>query len=435
MMPIKKIILISLFLFSAQNSFSAQTIIYAGRLIDGVSNKIVKEKSIVVKDGKIVAVKKGYINLGNKYHYINLKDKTVMPGLIDMHVHLSSEFSKKSYSEGFFMNDADSAFRSTTFAKKTLMAGFTTVRDLGAKDGIIISLRNAIKKGWVEGPRIFAAGKAIATTGGHADPTNNLNRKLIGDPGAKEGVINGPYEARKAVRQRYKEGSDVIKITGTGGVLSLAKSGLNPQFKMDELKEIVDTAKDYGMTVAVHAHGKEGMKRAVIAGVDSIEHGTYMDKEVMQLMKKHHTWYVPTITAGKWVAKKAQQPGFFPELVRPKAASIGPVIQETFAKAYKFGVAIAFGTDSGVSAHGENADEFIYMVEAGMPAMKAIQTATMNAAKLLKQDKVLGSISKGKIADIIAVDGNPLEDISNMKRVVFVMKEGVIYKDSSKLSK
>ncbi len=423
-----KIIFIGILLLASPISFAQETLIHAGGLIDGIHNQLLKERSIIVDDGKIVAVEKGFLPLKKDQNYINLKDKTVMPGLMDMHVHLSGQFSRKSYSEGFFMNDADMAYRSTVFARRTLSAGFTTVRDLGDEDGVIISLRKAIAKGWVEGPRIFAAGKAIATTGGHADPTNNLNHLLMGNPGPKDGVINGPYEARKAVRQRYKEGSDVIKITGTGGVLSMAKSGQNPQFKMDELKEIVDTAKDYGMTVAVHAHGKEGMKRAVIAGVDSIEHGTYMDSEVMRLMKKHHTWYVPTIMAGKWVAEKSRVDGFFPEMVRPKAAAIGPLIQQTFAKAYKSGVAIAFGTDSGVSAHGDNADEFIYMVEAGMPSMDAIKAATMNAAKLLKQDKLLGSISVGKIADIIAVSGNPLEDISAMKQVSFVMKQGTVFK-------
>ncbi len=423
-----KIISFGILLLVSPFSFAQQTLIHAGGLIDGIHNKLLRERSIIVDDGKIVAVEKGFLPLKKDQNYINLKDKTVMPGLMDMHVHLSGQFSRKSYSEGFFMNDADMAYRSTVFARRTIRAGFTTVRDLGDQDGVIISLRKAIAKGWVEGPRIFAAGKAIATTGGHADPTNNLNQKLMGNPGPKDGVINGPYEARKAVRQRYKEGSDVIKITGTGGVLSMAKSGQNPQFKMDELKEIVETAKDYGMTVAVHAHGKEGMKRAVIAGVDSIEHGTYMDSEVMKLMKKHHTWYVPTIMAGKWVAEKSRVDGFFPEMVRPKAAAIGPLIQQTFAKAYKSGVAIAFGTDSGVSAHGDNADEFIYMVEAGMPPMDAIKAATMNAAKLLKQDKFLGSISVGKIADIIAVSGNPLEDISAMKQVSFVMKQGTVFK-------
>ena len=423
-----KIISFGILLLVSPFSFAQQTLIHAGGLIDGIHNKLLRERSIIVDDGKIVAVEKGFLPLKKDQNYINLKDKTVMPGLMDMHVHLSGQFSRKSYSEGFFMNDADMAYRSTVFARRTIRAGFTTVRDLGDQDGVIISLRKAIAKGWVEGPRIFAAGKAIATTGGHADPTNNLNQKLMGNPGPKDGVINGPYEARKAVRQRYKEGSDVIKITGTGGVLSMAKSGQNPQFKMDELKEIVETAKDYGMTVAVHAHGKEGMKRAVIAGVDSIEHGTYMDSEVMKLMKKHHTWYVPTIMAGKWVAEKSRVDGFFPEMVRPKAAAIGPLIQQTFANAYKSGVAIAFGTDSGVSAHGDNADEFIYMVEAGMPPMDAIKAATMNAAKLLKQDKLLGSISVGKIADIIAVSGNPLEDISAMKQVSFVMKQGTVFK-------
>ena len=304
------------------------------------------------------------------------------------------------------------------------MAGFTTVRNLG-DDGIVtVSLRKAIARGYIDGPRIYTSGKGIGTTGGHADPTNGVRSDLRGDPGPKEGVINGPEEARKAVRQRYKEGADLIKITATGGVLSLAKNGQNPQFTPAELDAIVATANDYGMTVAVHAHGVEGMKRAIEAGVTSIEHGTYMNQDIMKLMKKYDVYYVPTISAGKFVAEKAQEDGFLPAVVRPKAAAIGPQIQNTFSEAYKAGVKIAFGTDSGVSPHGDNAKEFVYMVEAGMPAMAAIQSATIEAAKLLRAEEEIGSIAAGKLADIIAVDGDPLADISVMTNVSFVMKDG-----------
>lgn len=308
------------------------------------------------------------------------------------------------------------------------MAGFTTVRDLGDSYNVTVSLKRAINNGLIVGPRIYTAAKSVATTGGHADPTNGFNAIIKGDPGPKEGVINGPEDAYKAVRQRYKDGADLIKITATGGVLSVAKSGQNPQFTQAEADAIVKAAKDYDMTVAVHAHGAEGMERAIEAGVDSIEHGTYMSKKIMKLMKKKGTYYVPTITAGKYVAEKAAIPGFYPAVVQPKAAAIGPKIQATFKRAYDYGVKIAFGTDSGVFPHGENWKEFVYMTEMGMSPMEAIQSATMEAAKLLKIDDELGSLEKGKIADIIAVDGDPIDDINVMQKVTFVMKAGQIFK-------
>jgi imidazolonepropionase-like amidohydrolase len=327
----------------------------------------------------------------------------------------------------FTYNPADYAFQSVVFAERTLMAGFTAVRDLGGT-GVNISLRNAINKKLIKGPRIYTAGKAIATTGGHADPTNGFRDDLMGDPGPEAGVVNGADECRKAVRQRYKEGSDVIKITASGGVLSVAKSGENPQFTEDEIKAIVETAHDYGYKVAAHCHGAEAMKRAVRAGVNSIEHGTLMDEEVMQLMKQHGTYFVPTITAGRSVADSAKKPGYYPALVTPKALAIGPKIQSTFAKAYKAGVKIAFGTDAGVYAHGKNWMEFIYMTEVGMPPMEAIQSATVSAADLIGVSDRIGSIEKGKFADIIAVEGDPVKDIQVMGRVSFVMKDGVVYK-------
>jgi imidazolonepropionase-like amidohydrolase len=360
-----------------------------------------------------------------------MKNATVMPGLIDAHVHISSETSKNRYTEGFVLNEEDFAFRSVGYAERTLMAGFTTVRDLGGT--IALSLRNAINGGYVKGPRIIAAGKSIATTGGHADPSNGVNRDLMGDPTAKEGVINSPDEARKAVRQRYKEGSDVIKITATGGVLSNAKDGAGAHFTEEEIRAVIQTAKDYGFKVAAHAHGAEGMKRAIRAGVTSIEHGTFMDDETIRLMKQYGTYYVPTITAGKSVADSAKIPGYFPPLVVPKAMETGPKIQSTFAKAYKAGVKIAFGTDAGVFAHGKNYKEFEYMVEAGMPALETIKAATVSGAELLGLTDKIGSVEKGKLADIIAVDGNPVQDIKVMQQVIFVMKEGVVYKSANKL--
>lgn len=406
----------------------AATYIHAGKLITAETNQMLSEQTIIVDGNKIIAIEGGYKTPAAGDTLIDLRQHTVLPGLMDMHTHFSSQISATSYGEGQRLNEADYALRGAVFAEKTLMAGFTTVRELGDSHHVSVALRKAIAQGFVNGPRIYAAGKSLATTGGHADPTNGLAYLLQGDPGPKEGVINGPDEARKAVRQRYKDGADLIKITATGGVLSVAKSGMNPQFTDDELAAIVSTARDYGFKVAVHAHGKEGMQRAIKAGVDSIEHGTFMDKETMALMKKHGTYYVPTISAGKWVQQKAEIDGFFPDLVRPKAASIGPLIQQTFSEAYKAGVKIAFGTDAGVGAHGDNWLEFVYMTEAGMPAMAAIQSATIEGARLLGMEQELGSIKAGKLADIIAVPGNPLNDIKTLGQVSFVMKDGQIYK-------
>jgi imidazolonepropionase-like amidohydrolase len=407
--------------------YAQQTLIHCGKLIDGNSDKVFLNKTIVVKNKTILRIDNGFTKASASDEVIDLKDKTVLPGLMDLHTHLSGEYSKNSRLKGFTYNEADYAYASVTFAEKTLMSGFTTVRELGG--AISIPLRNAIAKGLIVGPRIFATSKALATTGGHADPTNGWAKKIMGDPNAKDGIVNGVESARKAVRQNYKEGADQIKITATGGVLSVAKNGQNPQFSMEELKAIIETAKDYGMHVAAHAHGDEGMRRAVLAGVRSIEHGTLMSAKTMKLMKKKGTYLVPTVSAGKWVAEKAEIEGFFPELVRPKARKIGPIIQTTLGKAYKAGVNIAFGTDSGVSAHGDNGKEFKFMQEAGLPAMYIIKTATKFAAELLGVQDKLGTLSKGKIADIIAVNENPIDNISTMENVVFVMKEGKVYKN------
>lgn len=403
-----------------------QTIIHAGRFVDVVSGTVLAERSIIVEGDRVVGVEEGFIDAGAA-QLVDLSGATVMPGWLDMHVHIASEQSPRRQVEAFTLDPADHAYRSVVYAQRTLQAGFTTVRDLGTSSGIAQSLRDAIAGGWVDGPRIFTAGKAIATTGGHADPSNGRNQALTWDPGPEDGVVNGEEDAYKAVRARYQEGSDLIKITATGGVLSQAKSGQNPQFTIAEVAAIVAAARDYGFKVAAHAHGTEGMRRAVLGGVDSIEHGTYMSDEVMKLMRKRGTYYVPTIIAGRFVAEKAGQPGYFSDLVRPKAMAIGPLIQETFARAYAAGVPIAFGTDTGVSPHGDNWKEFTYMIEAGMPAMEAIQSATVSAADLLGESEDLGSIEPGKLADIIAVPGDPLTDPAEFGRVHFVMKGGRIY--------
>lgn len=404
------------------------TLIHAGKLIDGASNQASKQMTIVIEGNLIAEVVKGYREPKADDFYIDLRQHTVLPGLMDMHVHLDSEYGKNSYTEKFTLNSADRAIRAVINAEKTILAGFTTVRNPGDTDNVTISLRNAIDSGLVVGPRIFSAGKSLATTGGHADPTNGVRDDIFADPTPADGVINGRDDAFKAVRARYKSGADLIKITATGGVLSVAKSGQNPQFTEAEIAAVVEAAKDYDFTVAAHAHGAEGIKRAVRAGVDSIEHGSLMDQEGIDLMREYGTYYVPTIMAGFWVAEKAEDPDFFPEIVRPKALAIGPVMQKTFGKAYRGGVKIAFGTDSGVSAHGDNAQEFVYMVEAGMPEMEAIQSATREASKLLRINTTLGTIEQGKLADLIAVEGNPLEDISLLQNIAFVMKDGTVYK-------
>jgi len=424
----KKILLIATLIISF-NVVAQKTYLHCGKLLDTKNGKVLTEQTIVVNGETIESILDGYIQPTNQEDtLIDLKSKTVMPGLIDMHVHIEKESNPKAYLQRFTMNDADVAFSSLKYAKATLMAGFTTVRDLGGS-GVNISLRDAIAREEVIGPRIFTSGKSIATTGGHADPTNGVKHDLMGNPGPKEGVVNSVDDAKKAVRQRYKNGADNIKITATGGVLSVAKNGQNPQFTIEEVKAICDTAKDYDMIIAAHAHGDEGMRRAILGGVTTIEHGTLMSESTMELMKEHGTYLVPTITAGREVADKAKVKGYYPEVIVPKALEIGPKIQGTFAKAYKKGVNIAFGTDAGVFAHGLNGKEFGYMVEAGMPEMEAIQSATITNAKILKMENKLGQIAEGFIADVIATDQDPTKNIKTMESVSFVMKEGKIYKN------
>lgn len=415
--------------FLMVSAATAQDIyIQAGKLVDTRNGKVLTERTIIVSGNRIKSVETGFVAPRNSSDsLIDLRNMTVLPGLTDMHVHLESETNPQKYLEAFTFNEADFAFNSVGFAKTTLLAGFTTVRELGGS-GVNVALRNAINSGKIAGPRIFTAGKSLATTGGHADPTNSFNRNLVGDPGPNQGVVNSIDDAAKAVRQNYKNGVDLIKITATGGVLSVAKSSSNPQFTEDEIRAITRTAKDYGFHVAAHAHGDEGMQRAVRAGVTTIEHGTMMSEATMDLMKKHNAYLVPTITAGKEVSEKAEIENYYPALVVPKAREIGPLIQNTFGKAYKRGVMIAFGTDAGVFEHGKNAKEFGYMVEAGMPAMEAIQSATITPAKILNMQGQTGEIAAGFFADIIAVSEDPVQNIRALENVLFVMKDGKVYK-------
>jgi len=421
-------LLVFALLITASFCFAQDTYIHCGKLIDTENGKVLTEITIVVHDNKITELIKGYSEADeSKDVTIDLKDKTVLPGLIDMHVHMEFQSNPHSYIEPFTLDEADRAFRSVKHAKMTLLSGFTTVRDLGGT-GVNTSLRKAINGGFIDGPRVYSAGKTISSTGGHGDPTNGWKQDLMGDPGPDEGVVNSIEDARKAVRQRYKNGADVIKITATGGVLSVAKSSSNPQFTIEEIEAICTTAADYGMHVAAHAHGDEGMRRAILGGVKTIEHGTLMSEATMDLMIKHDVYLVPTITAGKEVTENAGIENYYPAVVVPKALEVGPKIQGTFGKAYKRGVKIAFGTDAGVYNHGENNREFGYMVEAGMPLMEVIQAATVTNARILENDSI-GQIKIGFFADIIAIDGDPFEDVNLMNKVSFVMKDGVVYKN------
>lgn len=410
--------------------FCQVSYLHCGAVLDCKGSTAAKEQTIVVEGNRIKEIMRGYVEAPNDAETIDLKDQTVMPGLMDMHVHIEGELSPARFSEKFRINDTDVALRATLYCEKTLMAGFTTVRDLGGT-GVNVSLRDAINKGYVRGPRIYTAEKSLATTGGHADPTNGMRKELMGNPGPFEGVINSPEDARKAVRQRYKNGADCIKITSTGGVLSMAKNGKNAQFTIEEIEAVVSAANDYGFVTAAHAHGAEGMKRAVLGGIHSIEHGTLITDEIMELMKERGTYLVSTISAGKYTYDLAMKDeNYFPPIIRPKVLEMGTKIQDSFGRAYKAGVKIAFGTDSAVSPHGDNAKEFFYMVEAGMPEYEAIKSATVAASDLLRISEDYGTLEKGKMADIIAVKGDPLEDINVLQDVNFVMKDGKVYKQN-----
>lgn len=411
----------------SMTTFAQETLLHCGKLIDTQNGKVLKEQTITVLGNQIVSVEKGYASAKAGQSIIDLKTKTVMPGFIDMHVHIEGETNPKQYLETFTKNEADIAFTAAEIAERTLLSGFTTVRDLGGS-GVNVSLRNAINSGTTRGPRIYTAEKAIGTTGGHADPTNGFKKVNMGDPGPAQGVINSVDDARKAVRQRYKNGADLIKITATGGVLSVSKNGDNPQFRQEEIDEIVLTAKEYGMHVAAHAHGKEGMQRAIKAGVQTIEHGSFMDEETVQLMKKHNTYLVPTLSAGKYVAAKAKVKGYYPDIIIPKIEKVDATLKKTFTMVAKSGVNIAFGTDAGVFPHGENAKEFRYMVDYGWSPMFSIQSATITNGKLLDMEGKLGVLAPGHLADIIATDSDPTEDITTTENVSFVMKDGIIYK-------
>jgi len=420
-----KITLKSLLLLSVLNPYSAGALnVRCGFVFDTNAAKMLEDQVVQIENDRF----KGLERFNNQKIDLDYSNQYCLPGLIDMHTHITHENSASRYIEKYQLNEADVAFNAVAFAEITLNAGFTTIRDLGDEFNVSVALKKAIKQGKVVGPRIFTAAKALATTGGHADPSNGYRDGLFPHTTPEHGVVNGVGDARRAVRQRYQDGADLIKITATGGVLSQAASGDNAQFSDEELDALIATANDYGFKVTAHAHGKAGMLRAIEAGVASIEHGTYLDDEVIKSMKKHGTYLVPTLIAGDWVTEKSKIEGFFPKVVARKAATIGPLLAGSFNKAYKSGVNIAFGTDSGVSEHGRNAEEFVLMVNNGMSEAEALQAATTHAADLLGQSAQLGQIKPGFYADMVVVNKNPLTNIAVMSDIQVVIKNGRLEK-------
>ncbi len=404
------------------------TVIHAGELLAVPGKSSAKEQTVVINNGVIEQVKSGYVDaasFGDDVTYIDLKNRFVMPGLMDMHVHLQGELGPKNDSEKLRMSDADVAMQSVHFANKTLMAGYTTVRDLGAKPEQIYALRDGVNKGWIAGPRIIASG-GVSVTGGHGD-VDGMSPDLL-EKYTQKTICDGPYDCRSATRRAIKFGADVIKVTSTGGVLSDTNTGTGQQMADDELTEIVATAHGLGRKVASHAHATAGINAALRAGVDSIEHGSYADKESIKLFKKNGAYLVPTLLAGDTVVQMAHHSDFMSEAIKAKAKRVGADMTANFKAMYKAGVKIAYGTDSGVSQHGNNAQEAVLMHQAGMTNSDILVSATINAADLGGKSAKLGTLEAGKYADIIATDISPLDDIKALLDVDFVMKGGVVYK-------
>ena len=409
---------------TGDHSDSHVTLIHAGTVMAVPGERTLSSVTLVIEDGIITDIVDGYIERGGA-DIIDLKDDYILPGLIDSHVHLSHEWNPNVRLDGVTKESGDVAYDSAVNAKKTLMAGFTAVQDVGGPPEIF-ALRRAVNAGKMPGPHIRASGSAVSITGGHGDAHGYLAE--ITDMMRPETVCDGPADCRRATRMAVKRGADVIKITATGGVLSNTNAGTGQQFFNDELDAIVEAADKMGRKVTAHAHGKTGIESALKAGVKSIEHGTYLDDETVRLFKKHDAVLVPTVLAGMTVVDWAENTDWLPPNSRKKALEVGPQMQDMLTTAFQGGVKIAFGTDTGVSAHGENANEFKYMVAAGMSEEQAIRSATVIAAEHVEMDAKIGSLEVGKYADIIAVDGDPRADISELLDVDFVMKGGIVYK-------
>lgn len=411
---------------AAQPGPAATIAIQAGRLIDGASTTPRGNVTVLIAGDRIIGLQDGWQAPAGA-RIIDLRTSTVLPGLIDCHTHITNQFEGNRVLEAVSESPVDDAVRSTVYARRTLEAGFTTIRNVGAHGGADVALKKAINEGLVEGPRIWTARTLLSATGGHGD-IEGMRPDLGPPPDWTDGIIDGVDSARRAVRYQQKYGADLIKIAATGGVLSVGDSGDAQELSDEEIRAVVETAHALGLKVASHAHGKRGIDASIKAGVDSIEHGTYLDAESIALFKSHGTYLVPTIIAGKTVAEEARIPGYFPPSIQAKAATIGPLMEDMFRRAYAGGVKIAFGTDAGVYKHGENAKEFANMVEGGMPPMEAILAATKAAADLIGVSDRVGSLQPGRFADVVAVAGNPLTDITELQRVTFVMKGGVVYK-------
>lgn len=402
-----------------------ETLIHAGTVMAVPGQSTLSAVTIVVKDGMITEIVDGYVTRDGAV-MIDLKDDYVLPGLIDSHVHLSHEWNPNVRLDGVTKESGDVAYDSAVNARKTLMAGFTAVQDVGGPPEIF-ALRRAVNSGKMVGPHIRAAGGAISITGGHGDSHGYL--VSITDMMRPETICDGPADCRRATRLAVKRGADVIKITATGGVLSNTNAGTGQQFFNDELSSIVEAAGKMGRKVTAHAHGKTGIESALKAGVKSIEHGTYLDAETVRLFKQYDAVLVPTVLAGMTVVDWAENTDWLPPNSRQKALEVGPQMQDMLRTAYEGGVKIAFGTDTGVSAHGDNAKEFVYMVAAGMSGEEAIRSATVTASEHIEMGDKIGTIETGKYADIIAVDGDPRADVKELQDVDFVMKGGVVYKN------